>query len=182
MCWRGVCIGSTGGQLLIHNIWVGSTPQPLGDQDVISHFPGEAAALRDNALVAAAGIGGALHVLNGGGELRHTIRLNATTWQSTFGLVIPAVNATPPSPPPPGVSPFTRSFSYSACANDGGNLHVCAISDGSIFHTIRISDPAAWRNPEEGTFGFFGNVLNAVPAGSTGSPPRRFTDIACSGS
>lgn len=162
----------TSADVLMHNIELPSgASQPAGDQDVFRLFP-NAAALRLTRTVAAAGIGPELHVVaSDGTELFHTIRLNNSAWQSTFGLVRPAVDPT-----------FTAPLENPACANDGGNLHVCAISGGRIMHTIRISSPPEWRNPENATSGSFGDVLAAVPAGSGGvAPPPTFDDIACAG-
>jgi hypothetical protein len=161
-------------ELLIHTIWYPSgASQPLGDQDVIKNFPGSSmSSLKRTRTVAAAGIGQALHVVASDGiELFHTIRIDNTRWQGTFGLVRPSVDAS-----------FLAPLTGPACANDGGNLHVCAISNGAIFHTIRMSSPAGWRNPETSSKGGFGNVLGSVPPGPRGSPPQTFIDIGCCGS
>ena len=160
-------------ELLIHTIrFRTGLSQALGDQDVIQLFAGTASALRQTNSVAAAGIGEQLHVIaSDGTELFHTIRLNDVAWQPTFGLVRPAVG-----------DGFAGRLDIPACANEGGNLHVCAISAGTIMHTIRISNPAAWRNPETVLTGSFGNVLAAVPSSATGSAPAAtFSDIACAG-
>jgi hypothetical protein len=167
------CTDTSGAELLVHNIrFADGTSQPLGDQDVISLFPTNANALRGTRTIAAAGIGGQLHVVaSNGTELFHTIRLNDVAWQPTFGSVRIEVDAT-----------FTGPLALPACANESGNLHVCAISDGGIVHTIRLSSPAAWRNPEAADRGMFGDVLANVPPGLNGSaPPRAFAEIACAG-
>lgn len=165
------CQNAGGSELLIHNIWFADgTQQELGDEDVFSQFA-NVNDLRNTQWVAGAGIEQALHVVvSDGNELFHTIRLNHAAWQPSFGLVRPAVD-----------NAFTGPLSQPACANDGGNLHVCAISAGSIKHTIRLTNPSAWRNPENATTGSFGDVVDSVRPGSTGSPTKTFSAIACAG-
>lgn len=164
------CTDDTGTEVLMHNIrFRTGGQQPAGDQDVFRQFP-NAAALRSTQTVAAAGIGPALHVVaSDGTDLFHTIRLNDAAWQTTFGLVRPAVT---PS--------FRGPLGFPSCANESGNLHICAISAGDIMHTIRLSSPAAWQNPETGPNVGFGSVLSAVPPGPA-VPPRAFTRVACAG-
>lgn len=163
-----------GSEQLMHTIrFPNGGLQPQGDQDVIGLFPATTAALRSTRSAAAAGIGPALHVLaSDGTELFHTIRLNDTSWQSTFGSVRGAVDPT-----------FNSPLGLPSAASADGNLHVFAISaaPGSIFHTIRLSTPPAWRNPETASGGMFGDVMNAVPAGAAGTPSRAFVDLAAAG-
>jgi hypothetical protein len=177
--WDVACANIDGGQLhilarcrhrtshaalLIHTIrFSDGTMQSVSDQDVFSMFS-NADALRATLQVAAAGIGPQLHVIaSDGTELFHTIRLSDRAWQPTFGPVRAAVDGA-----------FTRPLTRPACASEGGNLHVCAISGGRIMHTTRVSSPPAWR-------GGFEDVLAAVPPGASGAPPDGFSDIACAG-
>ncbi len=164
------CTDGEGTQVLMHNIrFPNGDQQSAGDQDVFRLFP-NVAALRSTQSVAAAGIGPALHVVaSDGNELFHTIRLNDAAWQPTFGRVRPAVDPA-----------FRGPLSFPACANDGGNLHICAISAGAVMHTIRLSNPAAFRNPEAGPTVGFGDVLSTVPPGPA-VLLRAFTKIACAG-
>jgi hypothetical protein len=74
-----------------------------------------------------------------------------------------------------------RSFGRSplvipACADVGGNLHLCAISSGRIMHTIRLAN-GAWNNPESSGVGMWGDVTATVPCG----PGATFGEIACAG-
>jgi hypothetical protein len=163
----------SGSELLIHTIrFPDGSLQPLGDQDVSALYPGATAvALRGTGAVAAAGIESSLHVLaSDGTEVRHTIRLDDTSWQSSFGEVRPAVDPA-----------FAGPLAIPAAAGADHNLHVFAISAGTVMHTIRITAPPAWRNPETALTGSFGDVLGAVPSGSAGAPIRSFTDIAAVG-
>ena len=184
-----VACGSTGGSLhvlarvtdvdgserLMHTIrFPDGSLQPLRDQDVFPLFPATAAVLRSTRPVAAAGIGPALHVVaSNGTELFHTIRLDDTAWQDTFGPIRPAVDAT-----------FTAPLTLPATASADGNLHIFAISaaPGRVFHTIRVSNPPAWRNPETASSGSFGDVTaGGVPAGAAGAPASVFDDVAAAG-
>jgi hypothetical protein len=122
--------------------------------------------------VAAAGIGAELHVLlaqdpSSGrpAELFHAILTGAGI--ELFGNVRALVGDAAF-----GSNPLTTP----ACANVGGNLHVCAISNGQIMHTIRLSS-GAWLNPESNTVGIFGNVTAVV----SGGPSTPFVSIACAG-
>ena len=148
--------------------------QPERDQDVIGLFPAAAQTLRSTHNVAAAGVGPALHVLaSDGAEVLHTIRIDDTSWQSTFGSVRRAT--APPLAPP---------LSFPAAANADENLHVFGVSNappGMIFHTIRITTPPAWRNPETAPTGMLRPVLPAVPPGAAGAPPVAFMDISAAG-
>lgn len=125
--------------------------------------------------IAAAGIGSALHIVLGGGiDLFHTVFGSAGGAFELFGLVRtlvgdPAFMGAPFGPVPPLTLP--------ACANVGGNLHLCADSNGRIFHTIRLPS-GAWRNPESSTVGMFGDVTAAVPGGPSNPD---FIAIACAG-
>jgi hypothetical protein len=72
---------------------------------------------------------------------------------------------------------FARApLTVPACANVGGNLHLCALSRGRIVHTIRLAN-GAWNNPESSGVGMWGDVTAAV-AGGPGLP---FDDVACAG-
>ena len=163
---------TTGQRLLIHNIrFQSGVFQPAGDQDVLGQFPGAAATLAGLRTVAAAGIGPGLHVVaSDGTQLFFTIRIDNTAWLPTFASVRTLVG-----------DGFSGPLSVPACANDGGNLHICVISGGTIFHTIRLTGPGIFRNPEEGTRGFWGNVNAAVQPGPAGAPQASFIDIACAG-
>lgn len=162
-----------GAELLIHTIrFPNGNLQPAGDQDVAALYPGQtAAAVRATGTVAAAGAGPSLHVLaSDGTEVRHTIRIDNTQWQGSFGPVRPAVDPA-----------FGLPLTLPSAAAADGNLHVFAISDGTVMHTIRLTAPPAWRNPETAPTGMFADVVAAVPAGPAGAPVRSFTDIASAG-
>jgi hypothetical protein len=62
-----------------------------------------------------------------------------------------------------------------ACANVGGNLHVCAVSGSRIMHTIRLAN-GLWRNPESNTAGLWRDVTATL-----GPLPASIVDIACAG-
>ena len=162
-----------GSELLVHTIrFPNGSLQPLGDQDVIPMYPAAtAAAVRATGTVAAAGNGVPLHLLaSDGTEVLHTIRLDDTQWQDSFGPVRPAVDPAFPGP-----------LALPAAAVADGNLHVFAISAGTVVHTIRLTTPPSWRNPETAAAGSFGDVVKTVASGSSGTPDRSFTDIAAAG-
>jgi hypothetical protein len=145
-----------------------------GDVAVAATIPPAAAKTDLPAIraVAAAGIGADPHVLLAQGpsravpaELFHVILTGAGI--ELFGNLRALV----------GDAAFgRRPLTTPACANVGGNLHVCAISSGQIMHTIRLSS-GAWRNPESNSAGMFGNVTATVPGG----PSTPFESIACAG-
>lgn len=115
--------------------------------------------------IAAAGIRSQLHVvLAQEGELFHTVR--GTSGRDSFSSVRTLVADTRF-----GESPL----SMPACANGGGNLHVCAVSGGRIVHTIRLAN-GLWRNPESNTAGVWSDVTAAL-----GALPGAIDDIACAG-
>ncbi len=114
--------------------------------------------------IAAAGIGSQLHVmLAQEGELFHTVSGGvANTYESVRTLVADFGF---------GTNPLTLP----ACANVGGNLHVCSVSGSRIVHTIRLAS-GAWRNPESNSAGFWNDVTAAL-----GPLPASVVDIACAG-
>lgn len=117
-----------------------------------------------------AGIGPSLHVCTVvGGTLFHTIRINNTTWQPRFGNVLTAVSGVPPG-----------SVNFVDCASVDGNLHVCCLTTtGTIFHTIRMTTPPSWQNPEGSGQAVFGNVTAVVGAKGAGNPgPFRLVTAA----
>jgi hypothetical protein len=86
------------------------------------------------AAVTAAGSGSALHVVglgSGGGEtnLWHILRKASGQWQPSFANI-----------PDAGAD---RTFDTVACAAIGANLHVLAVEDGKLRHTIRTG--SSWR-------------------------------------
>lgn len=125
--------------------------------------------------VAAAGIGTELHiVLASNNDVFHTLLGRSGGVRELFTSVRvmvsdPSFMGTPGAP--------LRPLIFPACANVGGNLHVCAVSNGLIFHTIRLAS-GLWRNPESSPVGLFGDVTAAVPGGPS-SP--FFISIACAG-
>jgi hypothetical protein len=90
--------------------------------------------------------------------------------------------------PPPGVSwqpyndvkPVLTNSPWKidtiGLAGVGSNLHLCAISGGSILHTIRMSVPPSWQNPENSGNAVWGDV-SAVVSGITNGTPN-FVDCA----
>ena len=70
-----------------------------------------------------------------------------------------------------GTSPLTLP----ACANGGGNLHVCAASGSRIMHTIRLPN-GQWRNPESDAASAWSDVTAAL-----GGLGGAITDLACAG-
>ncbi|MGH6951455.1 MAG: hypothetical protein ACREH4_11305 [Vitreimonas sp.] len=115
--------------------------------------------------IAAAGIRAQLHVvLAQEGELFHTV--SGTGASGAYGSVRTLVGDTSF-----GESPLTMP----ACANSGGNLHVCAVSGARIVHTIRLAD-GLWRNPESNAAGVWSDVTAAL-----GPLPGPIADIACAG-
>jgi hypothetical protein len=93
-------------------------------------------------------------------ELWHTIQLTPSpseSWQP-FGNVNNVLNN----------SPQQGMFAVSV-AGLGSNLHLCGLSsNGSIFHTIRMSVPPSWQNPEgsgQATWSNVGAEVGGVPRG-----------------
>ncbi|WP_370961574.1 hypothetical protein [Amycolatopsis sp. cg9] len=119
--------------------------------------------------VAVAGIGNLLHVcVAAEGGVWHTIRATSV-WQAQWGNVMQAVS-----------SGVTGTVTRVACANLEDNLHLCALlDDGRIIHTIRMSNPPSWQNPEDSGQAAFGDVTAVV--GSRGVDPRPFQLLAASG-
>ncbi|OXM47116.1 hypothetical protein [Amycolatopsis alba] len=119
--------------------------------------------------VAVAGIGTLLHVcVVADGKIWHTIRATSR-WQAVWGDVMRVMN-------PASTETVTRV----ACAQLEDNLHVCALTeDGRIIHTIRMSAPPSWQNPEDSGRAFFGDVTAEV--GRHGVDPRPFKLLAVSG-
>ena len=144
-----------------------------GDTNMAASIPPSAATVNFPAVlrVAAAGIGSELHiVLAQGTELFHTVNLGSAGGAfDLYGNVRALVSG--------AKRPFRGALALPACANVGGNLHVCAVSNGRIFHTIRLAS-GLWRNPESSAFGMFGDVTKTV-AGGPATPD--FVDIACAG-
>ena len=145
-----------------------------GDMGITASIPPTSAKTNFPAVrtIAAAGIDSALHIVLGRGtELFHTVFGSAGGAFELFGNVRGLVGD------PTFRRKPVRPLTLPACANVGGNLHVCAISNGRIFHTIRLAS-GAWRNPESNTVGLFGDVTAAVAGGP--SKPA-FVAIACAG-
>jgi hypothetical protein len=116
--------------------------------------------------IAAAGIGSRLHImLANGGELFHTVSGGGGA-SDLYGSVRTLVG---------DVFFGTSPLSLPACANSGGNLHVCAASGSRIVHTIRLAS-GEWRNPESSAAGAWSDVTAAI--GGLGGP---IVDLACAG-
>lgn len=167
----------TGSQPLVHTTLL-PTGASSGDVNVSASDRGASpvSSFPSVGTVAAAGIGSALHVVLGGGtDLFHTVFGSAGGTFELFGLVRALVGDPAFMGAPFGVS--LPPLTLPASANVGGNLHVCAVSNGRIFHTIRLAS-GAWRNPESNTVGVFGDVTAAV-AGGPSNP--NFVAIACAG-
>jgi hypothetical protein len=166
----------TGSQPLVHTTLL-PTGASTGDVNVSASDRGASpqSSFPFVATVAATGIGSALHVVLGGGtDLFHTVFGSAGGTFELFGLVRALVGDPAFTGPPfGGLPPLTLP----ACANVGGNLHVCAVSNGRIFHTIRLAS-GLFRNPESNTVGLFGDVTGVV-AGGPSTPD--FINIACAG-
>jgi hypothetical protein len=74
----------------------------------------------------------------------------------------------------------TETVTQVACTHVGENLHICALTDdGRIIHTIRMSNPPSWQNPEGSGRAAFGDVTREV--GNRGVNPGPFTLVAASG-
>lgn len=96
--------------------------------------------------------------------LEHALRPSGGTF-TPFGDVRGAVLAQNPGSFDPGL------FHLVSCAGLAGELHVCAISSGRLFHTIRRVN---------GTWFPFGDVVGVVVAQNPGSPrPMNLRSISC---
>lgn len=121
-------------------------------------------------LVAMAGIGPLLHVcVLADGTIWHTIRTR-TRWQPEWGDVRKVM------------SPLSNeAVTQVACASVDNNLHVTALTaDGRIIHTIRMTNPPSWQNPEGSSRAEFGDVTAVVGALSV-YKPGPFVSVATSG-
>ena len=158
----------TGGQVeLIHNIWLPTgNQQPLGDQDMIPVVLGLSGRIFS---MSATGFANALDVVVSDGiNLFHT-RRTPTMWSALINLRA----MIQPS--------FSGPLQVPACAIVGGNLHICATSNGSIMHAIRLAN-GTFHNPESSPGSVFGDVTGTVLTGANGSiPPPSFSQIACAG-
>jgi hypothetical protein len=97
--------------------------------------------------------------------LNHALK-SGSTW-TPFGDVRSVVLAENPGSFDPGL------FHLVSCAGIDGELHICAISSGRLFHTIRRAN---------GTFSPFGDVVTAVVGGNPGSPsPSGLGSVSCAG-
>jgi len=75
---------------------------------------------------------------------------------------------------------FSGGLTNIACANVDDNLHICCVTrKGQIIHTIRITKPESWQNPEGSGSAVFGDVTAAV--GALGSNPDSFVDVGIAG-
>ena len=107
------------------------TPKPAWTPSTTVATPPTAGAFRK---VSIAGAGSALHVVglaDDGGEtnLWHSLRRATGEWQPAFGNI-----------PDAGAS---RTFSAVTCAATGASLHVLAVDDGVLRHTVRTA--SGWR-------------------------------------
>ena len=101
-----------------------------------------------------------------GNELWHTIQLSpppTESWQPYNNVKLAHTNS-------PG------SVGTVSVKGLGSNLHVCVVSAGGIFHTIRMSVPPSWQNPEGSGSATWGNVTAEVPGLTLGS--QNFVDCA----
>lgn len=123
--------------------------------------------------IACAGVGGQLHFCGTTFD-RQGIRLNALEHAlrpsgggpfTPFGDVRSVVLTENPGSLDPGL------FHSVSCAGLAGELHVCTISSGRLFHTIRRAD---------GTWFPFGDVVRVVVAQNPGSPlPMGLGSVSC---
>ena len=103
--------------------------------------------------------GGGAHMLN------HALK-SGSTW-TPFGDVKSVVLAENPRSLDPG------DFYGVSCAGIDDELHICALSDGHLFHTIRRAN---------GTFFPFRDVVTDIVQENPGSPsPRWITNVSCVG-
>ncbi|MBO3101911.1 hypothetical protein [Cellulomonas fengjieae] len=154
---------------LVHTIRRARTGALQGDHFLEALYPNERV-LGGFPFLAAAGVAGQLHVVAGDDrELRHTIRIDDSSWQNTFGSVRAAVD-------PTFAGPLTRP----ATTGSVGNLHVFAVSDGRIKHTIRLTREDRWQHPDDASRSGFGDVLDRMPA-SSGTRPAAIRMVAAGG-
>jgi hypothetical protein len=96
--------------------------------------------------------------------LEHALRPSGGSF-TPFGDVRGVVLAENPGSMDPGL------FHLVSCAGFAGELHVCAISSGRLFHTVRRTN---------GTWFPFGDVVGVVVAENPGSPqPVGLGNISC---
>ena len=116
--------------------------------------------------IGVAGIGNRLHACTQvNGKLFHTLRA-PHRWQDSFGDVTAVMGGA-----------FGGALTNIACANVEDNLHICCVtSSGQIVHTIRVSNPASWQNPEGSGQAVFGDVTAAV--GALGENPGAFNLVS----
>lgn len=153
---------------LWHSIRLSASPsnfQPFQDVRTQSATPGPINS------IGIAGIGNRLHVCAQiGGSLFHTIRASSS-WQREFGNVTAVMR-----------DAFKDVLTNIACANVEDNLHICCVTtDGSILHTIRMSNPQSWQNPEGSGRAVFGNVTAVVGALGPTPGPGPFSLVAVAG-
>jgi hypothetical protein len=119
--------------------------------------------------IGVAGIGNRLHVCTQvGGDLFHTIRA-PHSWQPSWGNVTAIMGGA-----------FSGQLTSIACANVDDNLHICCVTNsGQIIHTIRITSPASWQNPEGSGNAVFGDVTKEV--GALGNNPGPFNLVGLAG-
>jgi hypothetical protein len=119
--------------------------------------------------IGVAGIGNRLHFCTQvNGNLFHTVRA-PHRWQAFFGDVTAVMGGA-----------FGGALTNIACANVEDNLHICCVTtSGQIVHTIRISNPESWQNPEGSGQAVFGDVTAAV--GALGNNPGAFHLVSVAG-
>jgi hypothetical protein len=128
-------------------------------------FPGSTTSFGE---LAADEVAGDLHLCargSVGNELWHTVQFApppTPLWQP-FNDVKPALTNSP-------TGPVT-----SAVSGVGNNLHLCVEAAGSIYHTIRMSSPPSWQNPEGSGMPVWGDVL----ASTIGITQGTVTSVAC---
>jgi hypothetical protein len=161
---------------LWHTIQLGPPPneswQPYNDvKPVLNNSPAQIG------IVSIAGVGPNLHVCGvSGGSVIHTIRMSSPpSWQNPEGSQNPVwgdVTAAVPG--------LSGTPNFIGCAAVDGNLHLCCLTTGrELFHTIRLSNPPSWRNPENATTPMWGNVGAVV--GRLGPDPAPFGLFAVAG-
>jgi hypothetical protein len=131
-------------------------------------FPGTTTVFTETT---SANVAGSIHVCAlgfYGNELWHTIELSpppTESWQPYNDVKLVHTN----SPVKIGTVSVTGV---------GSNLHVLAVSGGEVFHTIRMSSPPSWQNPEGSGISQWGNVTAVV----SGVPPGSANFIDCAAS
>lgn len=140
-----------------------------GDGFIDGYYRGNGTLLSSQLDVA--GIGIQMHlILSNGTELFHTIRLNDQAWQPSIEPIRPVVD--------PG---FRGPLTYPAATYSLENLHVFAISEGRIVHTVRRTADPAWYNPEDPTESGFSDVLSLMPTAAGAPSPAPIARIAVAG-